>query len=100
MACFLGGSLLDEARGYRQLLEAHVKHEVVLTGVNLAQYLDRNDASLPLDRIKFPDLFSFLIENTNSIRIRISSYEPDFINDAFLKAFSNPRVQPHIHPAE
>lgn len=24
MACFLGGSLLDEARGYRQLLEAHV----------------------------------------------------------------------------
>lgn len=80
-----------------QLLEAHGKHEVVLTGVNLAQYLDRNDASLPLDRIKFPDLLSFLIENTNSIRFRISSYEPDCINDAFLKAFSNPRVQPHIH---
>ncbi|HOV94312.1 MAG TPA: tRNA (N(6)-L-threonylcarbamoyladenosine(37)-C(2))-methylthiotransferase MtaB [Spirochaetales bacterium] len=83
-----------------QLLEAHGKHEVVLTGVNLAQYLDRNDSNnaiLPQDRTKFPDLLSFLIGNTNSIRFRISSYEPDCIDDAFLATFSNPRVQPHIH---
>ena len=80
-----------------QLMEAHGKHEVVLTGVNLAQYLDRNDAILPLDRIRFPDLLVFLISNTNSIHFRISSYEPDCIDETFLKVFSNPRVQPHIH---
>jgi len=78
-------------------MEAHGKHEVVLTGVNLAQYLDRNDAILPFGPHQISRSLGFLISNTNSIHFRISSYEPDCIDETFLKVFSNPRVQPHIH---
>lgn len=65
--------------------------EVVLTGVNLAHYRD--------GAMRFPDLLAFLVERTSSIRFRISSYEPERVDEAFLRAFAAPRVQPHIHLA-
>jgi len=70
-------------------LQAGGKSEVVLTGVNLAQYRD--------GEFDFSRLLGFLIENTETIRFRISSYEPDGVDDKFLEVFSNRRVQPHIH---
>lgn len=70
-------------------LEGAGKAEVVLTGINLAQYRDGG--------MKFPELLSSMIEGTERIRFRISSYEPELIDDTFLRAFANPRVQPHIH---
>ncbi|PKL07032.1 MAG: tRNA (N(6)-L-threonylcarbamoyladenosine(37)-C(2))-methylthiotransferase MtaB [Spirochaetae bacterium HGW-Spirochaetae-9] len=70
-------------------LEKAGKAEVVLTGINLAQYRDGT--------LRFPGLLSRLIEGTDSIRFRISSWEPEFIDDAFLRAFANLRVQPHVH---
>ena len=72
----------------RELEEAG-KAEVVLTGINLAHYRD--------GALRFPGLLARLIEGTKSIRFRISSYEPEFIDEAFLSAFANPRVQPHVH---
>lgn len=72
-------------------LEAAKKAEIVLTGVNLSQYRDEN--------MDFPGLLKFLIRNTEKILFRISSYEPEKINDAFLEAFSSDRIQPHVHLA-
>ncbi len=70
-------------------LEGAGKAEVVLTGINLAQYRD--------GAMKFPELLSYMIEGTERIRFRISSYEPELIDETFLRAFANPRVQPHVH---
>jgi len=70
-------------------LEVSGKAEVVLTGINLAQYRD--------GAIRFPGLLSYLTANTESIRFRISSWEPEHVDDAFLEAFAHPRVQPHVH---
>lgn len=70
-------------------LEKSGKAEVVLTGVNLAQYRD--------DSLDFAGLLAFLIRETNTIKFRISSYEPERIDEAFLEVFANPRVRPHMH---
>jgi threonylcarbamoyladenosine tRNA methylthiotransferase MtaB len=70
-------------------LEAEGKAEVVVTGVNLSQYRWGN--------MRFPGLLSSLVEGTQALRFRLSSWEPDRVDDAFLAAFSLDRVQPHVH---
>ncbi|HEY9054635.1 MAG TPA: tRNA (N(6)-L-threonylcarbamoyladenosine(37)-C(2))-methylthiotransferase MtaB [Rectinemataceae bacterium] len=70
-------------------LEASGGREAVLTGVNLSQYR--------WGEMRFPGLLEFLIANTDSLRFRISSWEPDQVDEAFLRAFSLPRIQPHLH---
>ena len=70
-------------------LEEAGKAEVVLTGINLALYCD--------SALRFPGLLARLIEGTKSIRFRISSWEPEFTDQAFLSVFAHPRVQPHVH---
>ncbi|MEJ5185408.1 MAG: radical SAM protein, partial [Rectinemataceae bacterium] len=70
-------------------LEAAGKAEVVLTGVNLAQYRD--------GEIDFPRLVRLLVEGTSHIAFRISSYEPERIDEAFLAMFALERVRPHLH---
>ena len=72
-------------------LEASGVAEVVLIGVNLSQYKDESTG--------FAGLLHLLAAGTQSIRFRISSYEPDRVDEAFLEAFALPRVQPHIHLA-
>ena len=70
-------------------LEKAGKAEVVLTGVNLFHYRD--------GEYRFPDLLRLLLAGTERIALRLSSYEPEGINGAFLEAFSHPRLRPHIH---
>lgn len=70
-------------------LERSGKAEVVLTGINLAQYRD--------GAMRFPGLLTYLAANTERIRFRISSWEPEHVDAAFLEAFAHPRVQPHVH---
>jgi threonylcarbamoyladenosine tRNA methylthiotransferase MtaB len=70
-------------------LERSGKAEVVLTGINLAQYRD--------GALRFPGLLSYLTANTERIRFRISSWEPEHVDADFLEAFAHPRVQPHVH---
>ncbi len=72
-------------------LESAGAAEVVLTGVNLSQYRSGN--------IYFPGLLELLVAGSSRIALRLSSYEPDRVDDAFLEAFSLPRVRPHIHLA-
>jgi threonylcarbamoyladenosine tRNA methylthiotransferase MtaB len=70
-------------------LEAAGKAEVVLTGVNLRQYRDGGN--------RFPDLLRLLVEGTKTMAFRISSWEPEGVDEAFLDIFAHPRIRPHIH---
>lgn len=63
--------------------------EIVLTGVNLSQYAAAG--------LNFPGLLELLCDQTDRVAFRISSYEPDKIDDAFLKAFARSRFRPHLH---
>jgi threonylcarbamoyladenosine tRNA methylthiotransferase MtaB len=72
-------------------LEEAGRAEVVLSGVNLSQYRDEGR--------DFPSLLQYLIAGTDRIAFRLSSYEPDGIDAAFLEAFAHPRLRPHVHLA-
>lgn len=70
-------------------LEAAGKAEIVLTGVNLSQYRD--------GELRFAGLLRLLEEGTSRVAFRISSFEPDGVDDDFLEIFAHPRVRPHVH---
>ena len=70
-------------------LEAAGKAELVLTGVNLSQYR--------WGFLRFPGLLESLVAGTKRMRFRISSWEPEKVDDALFSAFSLDRVQPHVH---
>jgi threonylcarbamoyladenosine tRNA methylthiotransferase MtaB len=74
-----------------QALEAAGRAEIVLAGVNLSQYRD--------GEVDFPGLLRILIAGTSRIAFRISSYEPDKLDGAFVEAFAEARVRPHVHLA-
>jgi threonylcarbamoyladenosine tRNA methylthiotransferase MtaB len=59
--------------------------EAVLTGVNICQYPD------------LAGLIGYLLENTGRIRLRLSSLEPDAVDERLLRVVSDPRVRPHFH---
>jgi threonylcarbamoyladenosine tRNA methylthiotransferase MtaB len=59
--------------------------EAVLTGVNICQYPG------------LAGLIGYLLENTDRIRLRLSSLEPDAVDERLLRAVSDPRVRPHFH---
>jgi len=70
-------------------LEASGAAEVVLTGVNLSQYRSGG--------LGFAGLLGYLLAGTSRIAIRLSSFEPDRVDAAFLEAFGERRVRPHLH---
>lgn len=70
-------------------LEAHGFAETVLTGVNLNQYRD--------GAMDFTGLLEYLLAGTNSIALRISSTEPEGVDERFARVFAHPRIRPHIH---
>jgi threonylcarbamoyladenosine tRNA methylthiotransferase MtaB len=78
-----------EALSRARALEAALRAEIVLTGVNLSQYRDGG--------IGFPGLLAALLDGTVSASFRISSYEPDRIDEDFLSVFARDRVRPHAH---
>jgi len=84
---------LDSAMAVQrvQALEQAGAAEVVLTGVNLSQYR--------ADGVNFTGLVRLLLRETSTIRVRLSSWEPDQLGDDFLDMFALPRVQPHLHLA-
>jgi threonylcarbamoyladenosine tRNA methylthiotransferase MtaB len=71
-------------------LESKGYAEAVLTGINLSRYADSSGTD-------FPRLLRTLLEGTERIAIRISSTEPDAVNEAFAESVSHPRVRPHFH---
>jgi len=78
-----------EALARAAALEARGVAEIVLTGVNLSQYRSGG--------LDFPGLLERLVSGTKKLAFRVSSYEPDRVDDSFLCAFKLPRVRPHLH---
>ncbi len=69
-----------ERRGYR---------EVVLTGVNLTAYRF-GDTGLPA-------LLEKILANSERLRLRLSSLEPERINPELSDVLRDPRICPHFH---
>ena len=71
-------------------LESEGFHEVMLTGVNLTNY-DHNGRGLG-------GLLSEILKNVGpNIHFRLSSMEPDGVDDLLLEQIKDPRVFPHFH---
>jgi threonylcarbamoyladenosine tRNA methylthiotransferase MtaB len=68
--------------------------EAVLTGVNLNQYRGTYRFQ---DALDLPALLEYLLANTRTIALRLSSLEPDCLNEPFLRALANKRIRPHFH---
>ncbi len=80
----------EEAVNRIKQIEKNGANEVVLSGVNLAQYRDKTVG-------RFPQLLNALLENTNHIRIRISSLYPETITPEIMPVLKNERICPHFH---
>jgi threonylcarbamoyladenosine tRNA methylthiotransferase MtaB len=82
-----------EALTRLQTLEKRGAAEAVLTGVNIAQY------RCPETGKGLGELLAFLLDNTRSIALRLSSIEPEpgLFSGVFLDAVSHPRLRPHFH---
>ncbi len=74
-----------------QLLEKEGFPEVVLTGVNLSLYRS------PSDGKNFRELLQYLLDNTTSIALRISSLHPDCIDSQLSAVLAHTRIRPHFH---
>jgi threonylcarbamoyladenosine tRNA methylthiotransferase MtaB len=70
--------MLDE--GYREL---------VLTGVNMSRY-EHGDT-------RFSHIVDSLLNLEGDYRLRISSIEPDQLDDRFIELMKHPRMTPHLH---
>ena len=85
-------SFLDADTAVQRALEIERRgyHEIVLTGVNLTMY-DHNGRGLG-------GLMEKLLKNLGpDMRFRLSSMEPDNVDDLLLEQLADPRVQPHFH---
>jgi threonylcarbamoyladenosine tRNA methylthiotransferase MtaB len=83
---------LDSGEVLTRLKTLEVKQfEAVLTGVNICQYSDdKNTAGLTR-------LLEFLLSGTEKINIRLSSLDPVYIDNNFIKILSHDRIRPHFH---
>ena len=86
---------LDAAKALETLkiLEDNGYREAVLTGVNISQYHNQMDGR----DLDLAGLLETLICKTNSIRIRLSSVEPEILTTGFFNAVSHERIRPHFH---
>lgn len=87
-----GGSVSlnpEEALSRAVKLEKQGHREVVLTGVNITSYNYRGWT--------LPELITGFLKATSSIRLRLSSLEPEMINEQLVETLSDRRVCPHFH---
>ncbi|MQY77276.1 MAG: tRNA (N(6)-L-threonylcarbamoyladenosine(37)-C(2))-methylthiotransferase MtaB, partial [Spirochaeta sp.] len=87
-----GGSVSlnpEEALSRAVKLEKNGYREVVLTGVNITSYNCRGWT--------LPELIEGFLKATSSMRLRLSSLEPEMINEQLVEALSDERVCPHFH---
>ncbi len=71
-------------------LEENGYTEIVLTGVNISQYRDKE--------LQLEDLLRSLLTSLSShMRIRLSSLEPDCFTEQLLEVLKDERIQPHFH---
>jgi len=78
-------AVLERLRAF----EAKGCSELFITGVNITQYRD-GDTDLA-------GLLKMLIESTSNIALRLSSLEPERIDERLASALGHPRIRPHFH---
>jgi threonylcarbamoyladenosine tRNA methylthiotransferase MtaB len=71
-------------------LEAKGYAEASLTGVNITQYRMTDNGGLG-------ELLLYLLEGTDHIALRLSSLEPEGVDERFTAALASPRIRPHFH---
>jgi threonylcarbamoyladenosine tRNA methylthiotransferase MtaB len=65
--------------------------EVVLTGVNICQYRDKNGAA------DLARLLEYLLSGTEKIALRLSSLAPESVDENLANILSHKRIRPHFH---
>ncbi len=80
--------LMDIVQDARMLIECGTK-EIVLTGVNMSRYAYENKT--------FSDVLESILKLSGNFRIRISSLEPDTLDEKFLDLLSHSKMCPHLH---
>jgi len=82
--------------------------EAVLTGVNICQY-NFSYFSATNSNLRFAhepartgegglaELLDYLLSNTEKVALRLSSLEPEYIDENFAEVLSNKRIRPHFH---
>ena len=81
----------EEALRELLALEAAGCAELMITGVNISQYR-YNGCDLA-------GLLEYLLEGSTSIALRLSSLEPDIIDERLAAVLAHPRIRPHFHIA-
>jgi threonylcarbamoyladenosine tRNA methylthiotransferase MtaB len=71
-------------------LEEEGFHEIMLTGVNLTMYDHRGEGLGAL-------VEKLLLHLGSDVRLRLSSMEPDHVDDRLIDTFADYRMQPHFH---
>ena len=85
---------LDEAVHRARKLEASGINEIVLTGVNLSQWRESGRQG---GAGGFALLLQSLLEGTERVLFRVSSFYPESIDEKLCTVLSHPRVQPFFH---
>ena len=83
---------LDRSEVIRRALELEGEgfNEIVLTGVNLTMYDHENEGLGGL-------MLSLIPRLKGTTRLRLSSMEPDHVDERLIEACSSPAVHPHFH---
>lgn len=86
---------LDAAEVVKRVqdLEKSGQKEVVITTVNIGQYVSKWEDKT----INFAGLLKILLEKTSVIAFRISSLYPEIVDEEFARIISDKRVRPHFH---
>ena len=88
-----------QSRSLKQILEdarimiAGGSSELVVSGVNISRYSVEEDGI----RYAFSDLIEKLLTLEGNFRVRISSMEPDSLDDKFFDLVDHPKLCPHLH---
>ncbi len=87
---------VEEALERAVLLEKSGAEEIVLTGVNLSQYSGKI-YSCKNENADFAALLNLLLEKTEKVNYRISSFYPQSITEELCDVLKNERVVPFFH---
>lgn len=86
---------LDAALALERIseLESRGHSEVVLTGVNVAQYAGTFEGKT----LDIADLLELILSRTKKIALRFSSIYPETASEKFCELIKDDRVRPHFH---
>jgi threonylcarbamoyladenosine tRNA methylthiotransferase MtaB len=96
---------LDAEQALSRLRILEQNHgEAVLTGVNISQYHDTSraesagvGAGVGEKAFGLAGLLEYLLSGTEKIPLRLSSLEPECIDENLVKVLSHKRIRPHFH---